>query len=358
MTTGSYDSGGGYPSTSGRRAKSFTGLDGKYEVVNGRRRLKWNSFTLRYFQQTSQQGQLMNIVGGTGSGIPEWPATAEFQLQSKLVAKVKGHQFNLAVSAAEGKQVVELAVNTIRKMAVALTMMRRGRFGDALRQLGAKKKKGTKDLTSLRLSSGDLSQAWLEARYGWQPLLSDVYEATSAYAALTRFRKNVIVTSHRYVNPKTDWSASPSSYSYLGSRVTTTFLKYEMSEDIQGYRSLGLVDPLSVLWEITPFSFVFDWFLPIGSYLENLNVVPFLQGRFLTTRVCEYVARFSGDLSPSHAYTPTTRGEYGKGVDRLTAVSGLSTQRPQFVQLPNAMKPIRIFNAVALAHQIVSKALR
>lgn len=357
MTTGSYTQGVPF-GTGAYRSKTFNGTDGKYEVIGGRRRVKWNAYTLRYFENTSQQGQLTNTVGATGSGIPEWPPEAEFALQSKLVKKVKGHRLNLAVSVTQGKQVVDMAVNTIRRMTAALVLLKRGRFGDAMRQLGARNKKGVKDVTSKRLDSEALSKAWLERRYGWGPLLSDVYEATSAYARLTAVRRNTISTSHEYWNPKTNWASSPTLYVCEGTRITTTYLKYEIEEELSAARSLGLLDPASLVWEWMPWSFVFDWFLPIGTYLDNLNVIPTLKGRFLMTRVCEYGASFSRDLTPGKNYTPTTRGWYGKGVDRLAAVVGLSTQRPGFTPLPETMNGSRIFDAVALAHQVVQKVLR
>ena len=33
----------------------------------------------------------------------------------------------------------------------------------------------------------------------------------------------------------------------------------------------GLTNPLLVAWEVVPFSFVVDWFLPVGDYLEGLT---------------------------------------------------------------------------------------
>lgn len=33
----------------------------------------------------------------------------------------------------------------------------------------------------------------------------------------------------------------------------------------------GLLNPLEVIWELVPFSFVADWFLPIGDYLSALD---------------------------------------------------------------------------------------
>jgi hypothetical protein len=34
---------------------------------------------------------------------------------------------------------------------------------------------------------------------------------------------------------------------------------------------LGLLNPAEVIWELVPFSFVADWFLPIGDYLSALD---------------------------------------------------------------------------------------
>lgn len=34
---------------------------------------------------------------------------------------------------------------------------------------------------------------------------------------------------------------------------------------------MGLLNPLSVAWELTPFSFVVDWFIPIGTYVNSLS---------------------------------------------------------------------------------------
>jgi hypothetical protein len=33
----------------------------------------------------------------------------------------------------------------------------------------------------------------------------------------------------------------------------------------------GFTNPVSLAWELLPFSFVVDWFLPIGPYLESLD---------------------------------------------------------------------------------------
>ena len=125
---------------------------------------------------------------------------------------------------------------------------------------------------------------------------------------------------------------------------------YEMTEQMSAPRSLGLMDPLSVVWELIPYSFVVDWFIPIGTYLENLNTIPSLRGRFMTTTL----RRFSGSavsISPSYkwAVVPTTHTSQ-VFLDRKISTS-LSVPKPSFNSFEDAMSPKRIWNAIALAVQ-------
>jgi hypothetical protein len=124
-----------------------------------------------------------------------------------------------------------------------------------------------------------------------------------------------------------------------------------MEEEISFGRSLGLTDPFQVLWEITPFSFVFDWFLPVGAFLENLAVIPSLKGRFLITKFSRTVAGFTTDKSVDHRFSGSNRLGQQVTVTR-TVSNALSVQLPQFVGPSSAMSGKRIANAVSLVHQL------
>jgi hypothetical protein len=54
---------------------------------------------------------------------------------------------------------------------------------------------------------------------------------------------------------------------------------------------LGLTNPLNVAWELVPFSFVVDWFIPIGSFFDGL-VPP--QGVSRVKGVSSYRGEFEG----------------------------------------------------------------
>ena len=94
-----------------------TGTNGQYEVVDGVTRTKWNNYTASFHREVRTPGrstalptfdQWWDCTSTVGSIMT---SNDELTLQSRLSETVKGHQFNLAVSAAQGKQTVDMVVN-------------------------------------------------------------------------------------------------------------------------------------------------------------------------------------------------------------------------------------------------------
>lgn len=322
--------------------RNWSGADGKY-MVDGRE--KWNDFTLHQVWESFQYGQTTFPVSTiSGNVLLTWDPVDEMKLQSKLVEKVRGHSFNLAVNAAQAHQLVDMVSTTILKFGRALRYLKHGDIASAARQLGITR------THSIRLRSRDVSGRWLELQYGWLPSLSDAYEAAKAFEALSQGRSARIVAIHGKAK-KVDRSASPSTYSSEGNHFLVKKIVYEMSEELSFARSLGLTDPLSVVWEVIPYSFVVDWFLPIGDYLDNLSVIPKLQGRFLSTLYSRWDTRFTEAKAPF--VVGTKRYGHGRDVTRQV-LSGLTTQTPSFVNPLQALSGKRIANAIALFHQAIS----
>lgn len=323
------------------------GDDGKYEVVDGKERIKWNDYSCSYVQERRTPGKRAFITGDvwfpSGVLVPSLSANDELTLLSRLSEKVKGHSFNLAVAAAEGKKTVSMVTGALQSIGGAVLDLKRGRFESAARRFGVNPRPS-------KLSHKDVAGRWLELQYGWLPLLSDVYESSKAYEALSKQPRKELVTvsyTRRFVH---NASSSPINYSCEGNAMSGMKIYYEMTEQMSAARSLGLVDPLTVAWELLPYSFVVDWFIPIGTYLENLNTIPSLRGRFMTTKL----RRFSGSavpLNPIYNFTvvPTTLSSQVI-LDRKVSTS-LSVPKPSFNSFEDAMSPKRIWNAIALAVQ-------
>jgi hypothetical protein len=130
------------------------------------------------------------------------------------------------------------------------------------------------------------------------------------------------------------------------------------------------LDPLSVAWELLPWSFVVDWFIPIGSYLDLVNQVPSLKGRFLTTTVRTRTnsknPRFTGALygNPPNGIDwwdhkvlndPLPFDKWRSTTLTRTYSESLSVPLPQ-MHLGGAVQGRRFWNALGLAHQRFASA--
>lgn len=127
--------------------------------------------------------------------------------------------------------------------------------------------------------------AYLAYQYGMKPLLNDVKGATQALARLPPDRWRVEVTGASARDYFGSGIANATSYPVFFSRESRQSCRAKISavqnpinreQDLQW--ALGLDNPLGTAWEITPFSFVADWMIPIGDWLEALNAFKYYSG--------------------------------------------------------------------------------
>lgn len=342
-----------------------------YELVNGRKRIRWNNLTSTASAVIINKHEFeivaIKISDGSPSNmiyVPAWNPfmsappfsdNEDLKLGSKLLKAVKQHEFNLGVNLGQMHQTVGLLSSTLSKLGLSILALKRGDFATAARCLGASPR-------PTRLKPRDISGRWLELMYGWIPLLSDSFEAAKAFEAISSgprtkmFRVNVKRAAY------VETSSSPLHYTCRGVSLRRRFLQYEMYEEMGFARQLGLADPLSVLWELTPYSFVVDWFIPVGTYLSNLNQIPNLKGRFLISDVetikCSNAFKwvFVGDFG-NGLYLSSTMKRYPTATSRWTTYSryiNLSPSqlyaRPKF-DFGAAFSIGRLKNAIALCHQ-------
>jgi hypothetical protein len=122
-----------------------------------------------------------------------------------------------------------------------------------------------------------------------QPLLSDVYNAAQTIAHLTSvpLQKTYTVARRRggVVTP-----SSPTLVEYTEKEGFEGVKIKAIIKEVNVLGALGLNNPAGVLWEKLPYSFVIDWFLPVGNYLEALGLAKNLTGTFVTSRIVKYAA--------------------------------------------------------------------
>ena len=288
------------------------------------------------------------------------PADLRFRAIAKLQDELSNSSGSLAVSLAEADKTAKFVADTARRFAKAYTGLRKGRLGDFAEALGVTVKTSEIRAVGNRFSkvgksSSDSRQfaanTWLEYSYAWKPMIQDVYDQSENFAR--------ILTEHSYIIREARGSAS-GFWTYTEEKLTSdkvwSTLKVVRVRGRQSfvvrYRipnggasvadTFGLNNPALVAWELVPFSFVADWFLPIGDFLSSLtayNGLEFAGG--VESRVRRATITCEGLPGPGGGTNPFGKlvGPYGKASGQYlhknrTVLAGFPSQ-----QLPSFKDP-------------------
>lgn len=174
-------------------------------------------------------------------------------------------QASLGATFAEGGQSLSMIANRSIQLRNAFTHLRRGRFGDFLDTLGVSRR-GRK----IPPRSRQVSEVALEYSFGWAPLLSDIYTACQV---LSSAPKNRVIRSgsKSEMTARASYGAANFFNVTLESRLLMQAEYRITSPNLDLANRLGLINPVSVLWEVVPFSFLLDYILPVGQFLNNLS---------------------------------------------------------------------------------------
>jgi hypothetical protein len=211
----------------------------------------------------------------------------------RLISRAQlGIQANFAQNLAQMNQLTALVAGNATRIVKSLRALRRFNFTGAVNALTSGR--GNSGIVGGGLStSKSVASNWLQLQYGWKPLLKDIenffnilptsFEQGSTVHRVTgtgSFR-NEIITLH----PPGDAQIGESHVGRT-TRQSRSSVRYGISyrvDDpmVQFFSQLGFTNPINLAWEVLPFSFVADWFLPIGSYLEQASAfhgLTFLDG--------------------------------------------------------------------------------
>lgn len=234
---------------------------------------------------------------------------------NQLIEQIKSGKMQAAVSLAEAHKTAAMVAASATTIVRAIRALRSCRFGEFANALGitVSRKQTDKYYTGVRSRSGVpgsgfrynskskvtretqeqqfqdfAAQTWLQYSYGWKPLLNDVYSAAEAFAYYFTESNGAWrhgsgrASTYRGTNVRKLASYYANDYAILVRRRHKYGVTYRIPEGVVSpATTFGLSNPLVVAWEIVPFSFVADWFIPIGQTLENLTAydgLVFLKG--------------------------------------------------------------------------------
>lgn len=348
MTTGNRSTGVVNPYYSHTR-KTWAGSD---DPVH---KSVWNAYTVSATSHIHS-----NPAGKYPMGVGSAPLSAsaddELRLIDKLVSAARAHEFHAGVFLGQAHEVAQSVESTARAFIGIKKALLRGDLTGATRFLARAVSGADKREAQRRLNYRDLAGTHLALVYGWVPLLSDVYAASKALEVLANPPRRSSITVSRGGHDLVEGSQSPTLYTCPINRSFSTRITYEFVEEMSAVRSLGILDPASVLWELGPYTSVADWFVPIGTYLDALSVIPFLKGSFKRQNRQKLYGLCS-DLGTSGDFTGSQAQFIETHYTRLAESSSISVPLPRFRgfgQLFNSAQ--RTSNAIALIANAYKKS--
>jgi hypothetical protein len=290
------------------------------------------------------------------------PLNDKSRAEIQALLKVKDMKVNAAVFLAEGKKSVVMIADRLHKLAQAAIAVKHGKPSDALRLLGYTKGAKSRNRASLHGTSKGFASDWLELQYGWLPLVDDIYGIYEAHR--TKYPDiGYVFSGKKRIHYETETvTALPGSKSSMGNlyrlecldtvkATTKVDLWYRVnSTALTKATSIGLVNPLPIAWELMPFSFLIDWVVPVGNWLEALDAaagLDFLGGSCSrsvrctrVTSVIPALATSSCAASATESYfrmqrtvyttSPVPKLYYKSPISTMHALNGLALLRSVF----------------------------
>lgn len=229
------------------------------------------------------------------SSASSWQATSS-QAYARAYGKFKSlasmPSANVLLNVVEGRKSLEMIAARAFQLRNLASSLRKGRLADAWAYMSANPNQSLRELVNgrrrdsrfvpgkAREASLDEARRWrqlvrdvssviLEFRYGWSPLMGDI---KSACEVLSKPIPNSAIRAR---------VASSGSYKYssgirvltvqTSERVTIKGVIKVTNPNLDLANRLGFLNPALVAWEAVPFSFVVDWFLPVGTFLESFT---------------------------------------------------------------------------------------
>lgn len=304
----------------------------------------------RQYEYLGALGDLANLAAWPGRSLPDVPSRIVNDLIIDVLNDLKQQKVNLAVALAEYKSTAALIETNATRIYNGIRYLRKGRWRQAFRSIRHQPRKGW---------DKELASRVLEFQYGVRPLLQDVYGSLEALAEANHGGAKSYpfeVKKRRVIGQDNELPVVVGDLpgDYLPAQVQTSThvevtvaLWYSINDSaVKTTSELGLTNPATVLWELVPFSFVVDWFLPIGDYLNALDAhlgLVYRGGRATTWR--KVFTSYSGCKSRFNG-TSSLSGSYEMRTMNRAVFDNSPIPSPPSLKNPVSME--RALNAVSL----------
>lgn len=244
--------------------------------------------------------------------------------------RIPGVTANLALLFAERKKTYESVLTAVLGILKCVREVKRGKVPELF--MDARTLRGRKRYTG----------AWLNYTYGIKPFVTDLYAIKNS-----DLRQVVYTKGEKRLPYELRRNTGKIGYIYNRGTYKVTYVGgLSLADPINAtLAGAGLTNPALIAWEMTPFSFMADWLLPVGPYLETLSSTGgFNKHPGSVTRGLKEEYR---QLNEQYAFAT--------GKFRYVRRATISFPGPPLPRLKNPFSPIHALNALSIIHQFVKE---
>lgn len=250
----------------GGNYETYTNTSFNSSKVNGRLKLTVHPHEFARSRITSYGSDFNgNDCGGASpsDGFP-WTASHSNEVYAKFVGKLRSGSASLGVSFASWQQTATMIVDRMEKI------------GDffSLKKV-SKRKSRRRPKGSDRFKRKELAGTILEGEFGWVPLLQDIHAGLVTACGEKAIPSTWVHASSRFYWSRTDDSSGsqPGRMVYRSSqgRITYSAAVAVTNPNLWLLNRLGLINPLTVAWDLVPWSFVVNMFVNVNQVLSSLS---------------------------------------------------------------------------------------
>jgi hypothetical protein len=301
-------------------------------------------------------------------------AECKNKMLRRLGGNLQGVRANLALMFVERRQTAQLLADSAFRLATAAVSLKQGNLKAFAKALSL----GTRDRAAVARSwkkvtttpvDKRLANHWLEYVFGWLPLLSDMHDAAELLAETVSTYKEPkgsvravgrTTVSYSKVDPHVGSGHLYADIDAIASYTCRAKAFYMLDSEARSVLSkTGISNPLSLAWEALPFSFVVDWILPVGNYIDSLTALDgftFTSATYSTLENAVASWRFGAYNEPGYVWnrTDVTVGGVASATQsRYTRTTSIPSYSFPSLRSPIGSKPLERFTtAVSLLLQV------
>lgn len=289
------------------------------------------------------------------------------RLYSKAAEAIRGHDFNAGLASVEGIESLQTVVQAFQFFYRGYKSARKGDwggFGYAWRDWATGRKNPKGNIVPVR--AGDMPGSVLNFNLALKPMIQDVWAAWEAFRRVNSTQEKFTIRhGFRETGDIGNYSGGYPIDNVLGYMRTETIVHTQLivvlHQTLNPIDSYGLTDIASMVYEKIPLSWLLDYVIPIGQYLQNMHFYRTTDYTYCRSVHYKRRDRFIRSTYPDNTWGPypyqptiggtssnTARcdGEYGR-FDR-THGSSLAVPFPGVKSLARIATPTHVANAGSL----------